>query len=167
MQRPWGAIRCCWCARQISRCLEGNLPLAVAAQMLEHWEGRWWTVGNLARLRGTGRRPRLRCRLRGRGIGRSWATGTGPGRRARRGQPRRSGLPAAALVGTGGSARGRGVARRFRSSSWPSTRGWARSAWRNIRIYCYRRCRPPRKRAICRRRNSSSVPGACSLATCF
>ena len=38
-------------ARQISRCLEGNLPLAVAERMLMNWEGRWWTAGNLARLR--------------------------------------------------------------------------------------------------------------------
>lgn len=38
-------------ARQISRCLEGNLPLAVAEQLLRHWEDRWWTPGRLARLR--------------------------------------------------------------------------------------------------------------------
>lgn len=38
-------------SRQISRCLEGNLPLAVVEHLLERWEGRWWTAGNLARLR--------------------------------------------------------------------------------------------------------------------
>jgi len=38
-------------ARQISRCLEGALPLALAHRLLEHWEGRWWSPGNIARLR--------------------------------------------------------------------------------------------------------------------
>ncbi|MBY0526564.1 MAG: hypothetical protein K2R98_24425 [Gemmataceae bacterium] len=38
-------------ARQISRCLEGVLPLACGEQLLARWESAWWTVGNLARLR--------------------------------------------------------------------------------------------------------------------
>jgi hypothetical protein len=38
-------------ARQISRALEGSLPLAFADRLLENWESHWWHGGNLARLR--------------------------------------------------------------------------------------------------------------------
>lgn len=36
---------------QVSACFEGRLPLAYAQWLLAEWEGRWWTAGNLARLR--------------------------------------------------------------------------------------------------------------------
>src|SRR5262249_26392739 len=36
--------------RQLSRCLEGPLPLALAEQLLAHWQSDWWTAGNVARL---------------------------------------------------------------------------------------------------------------------
>lgn len=38
-------------ARQISRCLEGAVPLAFAEHLLGQWEAGWWGRGNLARLR--------------------------------------------------------------------------------------------------------------------
>jgi hypothetical protein len=38
-------------ARQLARCFEGKLPLAVAERLLADWRADWWTKGNLARLR--------------------------------------------------------------------------------------------------------------------
>jgi len=38
-------------ARQISRCLEGAVPLIFAEHLLGQWEASWWGRGNLARLR--------------------------------------------------------------------------------------------------------------------
>jgi hypothetical protein len=38
-------------ARQISRCLEGAVPLVFAEHLLGQWEASWWGRGNLARLR--------------------------------------------------------------------------------------------------------------------
>jgi hypothetical protein len=37
--------------QQLSRCLEGALPLAFAEHLLGQWEAAWWGRGNLARLR--------------------------------------------------------------------------------------------------------------------
>lgn len=36
---------------QVGRCFEGKLPLVFAEQLLEAWEGDWWTPATLARLR--------------------------------------------------------------------------------------------------------------------
>jgi hypothetical protein len=38
-------------AWQLGRCLEGELPLSFAQELLADWESTWWTPGNLARLR--------------------------------------------------------------------------------------------------------------------
>ncbi|HZY84359.1 MAG TPA: hypothetical protein VFE78_05985, partial [Gemmataceae bacterium] len=38
-------------AQQVGRCFQGQLPLAFAEHLLGEWETRWWSEGNLARLR--------------------------------------------------------------------------------------------------------------------
>src|SRR5205807_265477 len=38
-------------AAALARCLEGELPLIFAQQLLAAWEATWWTAGNLTRLR--------------------------------------------------------------------------------------------------------------------
>jgi hypothetical protein len=38
-------------ADQVARCFRGELPLVFAQKVLEEWESRWWTNGNLGRLR--------------------------------------------------------------------------------------------------------------------
>ncbi len=38
-------------AQQVGRCLQGKLPMRFAEHLLGEWETRWWSAGNLARLR--------------------------------------------------------------------------------------------------------------------